>query len=98
MDNVSMNACGLTALTTWEDYYKLRSISLSSPVALLLTFPLTIYFAIEKFGEVPLTVARILKRPLRLHVVGIEKEMNFLDIFREIGYLLPEDLLVRRMH
>lgn len=98
MDNVSMNTCGLVMLTTWEDYYKLRSISLSSPVALLLTFPLTIYFAIEKFGQVPVTVARMLKRPLRLHVVGIEKEMNFLDIFREVGYLLPEDLLVRRMH
>jgi hypothetical protein len=98
MDDVSMNDCGLFTLTTWEDYYKLRSISLSSPVALLLTFPLTIYFAIEKFGDVPVTVARMLKRPLRLHIVGIEKEMNFLDIFREIGYLLPEDLLVRSMH
>ena len=98
MENVSKNACGLVVFTTWEDYYKLRNVSLSSPVALLLTFPLTIYFAIVKFGEVPVTVARMLKRSLRLHVVGIEKEMNFLDIFREIGYLLPEDLLVRNVH
>jgi hypothetical protein len=36
----------------------------------------------------------MLKRPLRLHVVGIEKEMNFLDLFREVGYLLPSDLSV----
>jgi hypothetical protein len=95
MDNLSMNACGFVQITTWEDYYKLRDIPLSSPVALLLTFPLTIYFAIEKFGQVPVTVARMLNRPLRVHVVGVEKEMNFLDIFREIGHLLPEDFLVR---
>jgi hypothetical protein len=97
MDNLSTNDCGLVHLETWEDYYKLRDISLSSPVALLLTFPLTIYFAIEKFGQVPVTVARMLSRPLRVHVVGVEKEMNFLDIFREIGHILPEDLAVR-MH
>ena len=91
---VSRNACGLVLLDSWNDYYQLRNIPFSSPVALLLTFPLTIYYAIVRFGEVPMTVAKMLKRPLRIHVVGVEKEMNFLDIFREVGNLLPEDLLV----
>jgi len=85
---------GLIQLNSWEDYYRLRSIPLTSPVALLLTFPLTIYYSIQRFGEVPLTVAKILNRKLRIHVVGIEKELNFLDLFAEIGYLLPRHLPV----
>ena len=91
---IEKNATGLLTLTSWDQYYQLRGIPLSSPVALLLTFPLTVYYSIERYGEVPVTVARMLKRPLRIHVVGIEKEMNFLDLFKEIGYLLPEDLQV----
>jgi hypothetical protein len=88
------NAVGLWILSSWEDYYKLRGVPPSSPVALLCTFPLTIYRAIEQYGEVPVTVARMLKRPLRIHVVGAEKEMNFLDLFQELGFLLPESLSV----
>jgi hypothetical protein len=36
----------------------------------------------------------MLNRSLRIHVVGVEKEMNFLDLFQEVGYLLPEDFMV----
>jgi zinc finger MYND domain-containing protein 15 len=86
---------GFLSILTWKDYYELRQIPLSSPVALLLTFPLTLYHAIATFGHVPVTVARMLKRPLRLHLVGVEKELNFLDLFQELGYLLPLDLEVR---
>ena len=80
---------------SWEDYYALRGIPLSSPVALLCTFPLTIYHAIERYGAVPITVSKILKRPMRMHVIGVEKEINFLDLFKEVGYLLPKELQVR---
>lgn len=90
----SKNGVGLWKLTSWQEYYRLRDIPPSSPVALLCTFPLTIYHAIVQHGEVPVTVARMLKRSLRIHVVGTEKEMNFLDLFQEVGYLLPEDLKV----
>jgi hypothetical protein len=88
------NAVGLWMLKSWQDYYQLREIPSTSPVALLCTYPLTIYHAIVQYGEVPVTVARMLTRPLRLHVVGVEKEMNFMDLFQEVGYLLPEDLQV----
>ncbi|KAG7353421.1 hypothetical protein IV203_002776 [Nitzschia inconspicua] len=86
------NTVGLWKLASWQDYYRLRGIPPSSPIALLCTFPLTIYYAIIQHGEVPVTVARMLNRPLRIHVVGAEKEMNFLDLFQEVGFLLPEDL------
>ena len=86
--------CNLLDINSWEEYYKLRNIPLKSPVALLLTFPLTIYHALLKYGAVPITVARMLSRQIRIHVVGIEKELNFLDIFKELAFLLPEDLKV----
>jgi hypothetical protein len=91
------NDVGLWRLSSWEEYYRLRRIPPRSPVALLCTFPLTIYHAIVEYGEVPVTVARMLQRPLRIHVVGTEKELNFLDLFQELGFLLPEDLKVSRM-
>jgi hypothetical protein len=84
----------IIALNSWEEYYKLREIPLSSPVALLLTYPLTVYYAILKYGSIPLTVAKMLHRQLRVHLVGIEKELNFIDMFKEIGFLLPNDLQV----
>ena len=86
--------CKLVDLNSWDDYYKLRGIPLESPVALLMTFPLSIYYALLKYGSVPITVANMLNRSLRIHVVGIEKEMNFIDLFKEIGYLLPQSLNV----
>lgn len=86
--------CNLLKLNSWEEYYNLRGVPLRSPVALLLTFPLTIHHAILKHGAVPITVAKMLNRQLRIHVVGIEKELNFLDLFKELAFLLPEDLKV----
>lgn len=77
------NSFGITRLSSWKDYYNLRRIPHSSPVSLLCTFPLTIYRAIEQYGEVPVTVARMLKRPLRIHIVGAEKELNFWISFKK---------------
>lgn len=88
------NQAGLRRLGTWTEYYRLRQLPLDSPVALLLTFPLTLYYSLVEFGEVPVTVARMLKRPLRVHVVGCEKELNLVDLFREVAFLLPTELCV----
>jgi hypothetical protein len=85
------NEVGWLCLHSWRDYYKLRGIAESSPVALLLTFSLTLYYGITEYGQVPCTVARMLKRPLRIHVVGVEKELKLLDLFKEVSYLIPPD-------
>ena len=95
VEGFQRDSLGLLTLQSWEDYYRLRGISLDSPCALLLTFPLTIYHAIQGHGEVPLTVAKMLNREVRIHVVGIEKEINFLDLFKEVGFLLPENVKVQ---
>jgi len=84
----------ILAFNSWEEYYALREIPLESPVALLLTFPLTVYYALLKHGCVPITVAKMLHRQLRVHLIGIEKELNFIDLFKEVGFLLPLDLKV----
>lgn len=88
------NDVGLLEIRSWNEYYKLRHIDSTSPVALLCTFPLTIYQCVYLHGAVPITVSRMLRRPLRIHVIGAEKEINFLDLFKEVGYLMPADLKV----
>eukprot|EP00977_Amphora_coffeiformis_P008649 scaffold1959_cov162-Amphora_coffeaeformis.AAC.6 len=82
------NETGLYRLKCWPDYYRLRHLPDSSPAALLLTFPLTLYYALVEYGTVPWTVARMLNRPLRIDIVGAEKELNFLDLFQELAFLL----------
>ena len=79
--DLERNNVGLISLSSWKEYYKLRGIPESSPVALLCTLPLTVYYAIEKFGEVPITVSRMLKRQLRVHVVSQKKIKCLLLLF-----------------
>ena len=81
-------------IDSWAAYYKLREIPKESPVAILLTFPLTLYHVITEYGEVPCAVAKMLCRPLRIHIVGAEKEVNFLDLFKEVAYLFPSDFFL----
>jgi len=45
-DSVVQLPCGL--LETWEDYYSWRKFSLQSPIAILLQWPLTLYFILSK--------------------------------------------------
>ena len=91
-DIIKVNSCEIPILEGWDDYYKCRGIPFESPVALLLTFPLTLYYAIANFCTVPCKVSKMLKRSLRIHVVGAEKEIAFLDLFREVIYLMPKYL------
>lgn len=91
---ISVDDNNMPILTSWRNYYNIRCIPPSSPVALLATFPLTVYYAIQRHGIVPVTVAQMLERPLKVHLVGIEKELNFIDFFQELGFLLPVNVKV----
>ena len=86
--SLTVNAVGLVKLGSWADYYELRDIPLDSPVALLLTFPLTLYHAIVQYGMVCCVVARMLQRRIRVHIVGAEKELNMLDVYKEVMFLM----------
>ncbi|XP_044489312.1 zinc finger MYND domain-containing protein 15 isoform X2 [Mangifera indica] len=74
-------------LCSWKDYFDWRSIPLHSPVALLLHWPLTIYYATQvtglrsfnsEFGD-----------KLCIHYLGPEKELLQLSVFGELRALFP---------
>ena len=91
----TFNPVGLLQMSSWTEYYQIRQIPQSSPIALLMTYPLTLYYAILQYGTVPCTIAYQMEhRPLRIHIVGVEKELNFLDLYKELAYLLPVDFHV----
>ena len=84
---------GLRRVGGWSEYYELRGIPLSSPVTLLLTFPLALYYATVEYAMVSCKVARIMDRPLRVDVVGVEKELLFLPLFQETRSCYPTTYL-----
>lgn len=75
-------------LSCWKEYYEWRSISLDSPVALLLHWPLTIYHALQ------LNDSRIRSRDvskhINIHYLGPDKELIQLAVFGELLALLPD--------
>jgi hypothetical protein len=72
----------------WEEYYELRNLPPTSKAALLMTFPLTVFHGLRKFCGAQLYVARASKRKvLKVHLVGCEKELMFLDMFHELFVL-----------
>ncbi|XP_021731169.1 zinc finger MYND domain-containing protein 15-like isoform X2 [Chenopodium quinoa] len=75
-------------LSCWKEYYDWRSISLDSPVALLLHWPLTIYYALQ------LNDSRIRRRDvsklINIHYLGPDKELIQLAVFGELLALIPD--------
>ncbi|GMH48468.1 hypothetical protein TrLO_g4548 [Triparma laevis f. longispina] len=86
----NLDSYNLPIIKDWGEYYVMRSIPPESPVALLLHFPLTLFYGLQKFAKVQLEVARMLKKSLTIHIVGVEKELNFLDIFSELFSLFSK--------
>lgn len=75
---------------SWSDYNSVRGIPNTSPVALLLHFPLSLYFALML--RFVLNPQRPLRSPCGVNVwyLGIEQELKILPLFFEIGRLLPD--------
>ncbi|XP_050129777.1 uncharacterized protein LOC126606427 isoform X3 [Malus sylvestris] len=74
-------------LTSWKEYYEWRSIPLHSPVALLLHWPLTIYYATQVAGLGSWTSG--ISEKLYIHYLGPEKELLQLSLFSELHALFP---------
>ncbi|KAG6836877.1 hypothetical protein H0H93_001937 [Arthromyces matolae] len=75
----------LLPLHNWLDYYRWRSLPPSSPAALRLHFPLTIYRLLHVLG-LDRTSDR---RHLKVHLLGVDEILDFLPIFGELTLLLP---------
>jgi hypothetical protein len=70
-------------LFTWQDYYQWRGLPASSVAALMMEFPLTLYFTICQLPRL-MEMANI-----TVHLLGCEKELEFLPLFGELSLLLP---------
>ncbi|KAH8865060.1 Zinc finger MYND domain-containing protein 15 [Schistosoma japonicum] len=90
-------------LRDWLDYYKWRGLcsadeeSISNPLALILHWPLTLYhIAAHKLPQIrPCCIPKILKiRKLVIHVVGVEKELSLLPVFKELDHLFKPELRI----
>ena len=71
-------------LWTWADYYAWRGLPSDSTVALLLSWPLTVFFSLSRLGLAGL------KRAVTVHYLGPEKEVMFLPMMLQaLSELLP---------
>ena len=79
-------------VSSWAEYYAARELSPDTPLPLLLTFPLTLYHLLM---DHPARAAKATTgdEPLRVHVLGPEKEAFLLPLFGELSALLPRSRL-----
>ena len=69
---------------SWESYYEGRGLSRDSPVALLLSFPLTLSHILGLLGDA------VPARDVTVHVLGAEKELHLMPTFGELAVVRPE--------
>ncbi|XP_009605575.1 uncharacterized protein [Nicotiana tomentosiformis] len=75
-------------LSGWKEYYEWRCIPLYSPVAVLLHWPLTLYWAIKLAVQGNLIPE--ISNELRIHYLGPEKELHQLAAFGELHAVFPD--------
>ncbi|KAK7043322.1 zinc finger MYND domain-containing protein 15 [Favolaschia claudopus] len=81
----------MSTLDSWDAWYEWRKLPKASPAALLMSFPLTVYRLLVHCLEVtsPAHASPNKCRPLSIHLLGAEVELNYLPIFAELALLLP---------
>lgn len=74
-------------LSGWSEYYTLRSLPLSSPVADILSHPFTVYHILTTLS---ISSKNLLLRgkEVVLHYLGPEGELDWMPAFAEISHLL----------
>ena len=76
-------------LTSWAEYYAARAISEHTPLAMLLSFPLTLYHILQLHQQSHGNDTDFVRNPIRVHYLGPEKELFLLPLFRELAFLMP---------
>ena len=67
---------------SWAEYYRARGLSTASPLATLLSFPLTLRHMLTHVDPSE-------DGTIRVHLLGPEKELFILPLFRELALLMP---------
>ncbi|KAJ7313331.1 hypothetical protein JRQ81_004622 [Phrynocephalus forsythii] len=79
-----------TFFGSWKEYYQWRGLPLGAPLAVILTYPLTMYYIITQLAPQHFPELNILnKQSLKIHVVEAGKEFGVLMAFWELSVLLP---------
>ncbi|XP_025077863.1 zinc finger MYND domain-containing protein 15-like isoform X2 [Pomacea canaliculata] len=82
----------LSPLSSWKEYYSFRCLPLESPVAIVLTYPLTLYYILTSClrADASDLFSQIIDGgEVRIHILGVEKEAELKEIFLECARLLP---------
>ncbi|MCO5579481.1 hypothetical protein L7F22_033336 [Adiantum nelumboides] len=75
-------------METWSDYYVWRGLPLDSPAAILLHFPLTLYFSLHLVAAKTFKNDMLTKRILNIHYLGPNHELYQLEFFAELSVIL----------
>ncbi|XP_038242103.2 LOW QUALITY PROTEIN: zinc finger MYND domain-containing protein 15 [Dermochelys coriacea] len=79
-----------TYFSSWQEYYAWRGLPLGSPLAVLLSYPLTVYYIITQLAPRHFPELNILnKQSLKIHIVETGKESDMAPLFWELSLLLP---------
>eukprot|EP00250_Pteridium_aquilinum_P020098 c24700_g1_i1 orf=168-2093(-) len=77
----------MVLLSGWAEYYSLRGLAMSSPVAVLLSFPLSLYHIVTALNVA--TKTNLAKgKEVVVHYLGPEGELDWIPAFSELSYLL----------
>ncbi|XP_076444128.1 zinc finger MYND domain-containing protein 15-like isoform X2 [Babylonia areolata] len=79
-------------LCDWQQYYVFRGLPLHSPVAAVLSCPLTLYFILTTClrNDDPELFQRLVSgQTFVIHILGVEKEVEMKEAFLECARLLP---------
>ncbi|XP_059691200.1 LOW QUALITY PROTEIN: zinc finger MYND domain-containing protein 15 [Gavia stellata] len=75
---------------SWQQYYAWRGLPLSSPLAALLSYPLSLYYVVTSLAPQHFPELNILrKRSLRVQVEESGRELQLVGLFWELSVLLP---------
>ena len=81
------------AVKGWLDYYRIRNLSLKSPIAHFMSWPMTVYYALNNyinlsklFDENNHKNNKKNEHTIAIHAVGCEKELDMLPLFQELVY------------
>ncbi|XP_029437820.1 zinc finger MYND domain-containing protein 15 [Rhinatrema bivittatum] len=82
--------CAKVPFTSWKQYYQWRGFDMDSPIAALLTYPLTTYHIITHLVPQHFPELNILnKLSLKIHIIEPCKEFDLVMVFWELAVLLP---------
>ncbi|KAJ7752821.1 hypothetical protein DFH07DRAFT_1061636 [Mycena maculata] len=79
-------------ITDWDSWYTWRRLPKESPAALLMHFPMSVYWLLVETLRVADPKAGLPDGPrvqLNTHYIRAEVELNFLPLFAELALLLP---------